>query len=146
MRALNICYSSKNWQKSVSLKRKECIVFLITYLFTFLYPIVFITQFLNDPNNTNMETYLDTYFREIWYGVLLMTIALFISSTLLIRQVDPEMFVQLGQDTRMVRNTVMIFCFGFFLRLLMSCLCSVESIRDHAVRIALHEHAYFVLS
>jgi hypothetical protein len=93
-----------------------------------------------------METYLDTYFREIWYGVLLMTIALFISSTLLIRQVDPEMFVQLGQDTRMVRNIVMIFCFGYFLRLLMSCLCSVELIRDHAVRIALQQHTYFVLS
>lgn len=108
------------------------------------YPVFFVWEFYYLDFET-MPEYLQVYFRQIWPGVIVTALALFISSSVLLKQVKKEMFVRLNQDAKRIRNVVVIFCFGFLLRLILSTIFSFVSIRNVGIQFTVDHITYFTL-
>ena len=71
-------------QADTKLKRRERLVLLTVYLFILFYPVWYVCEFYAATFDT-MGDYLHLYFDSIWFGVITVAVALFISSTLLMR-------------------------------------------------------------
>ena len=71
-------------QADAKLKRRELLILLTVYLMIVFYPVWYVWEFYTATFDT-MGDYLHLYFDSIWFGVITVAVALFISSTLLMR-------------------------------------------------------------
>ena len=84
MKALDASYLIVGSQADTKLKRRELLVLLTVYLMIGFYPVFYVWKFYTATFET-MGDYLHLYFDSIWFGVIIVAVALFISSTLLMR-------------------------------------------------------------